>query len=209
MKLYDFTPAPNPRRVRIFLAEKDIEVENIQVNLAEKEQLSDAHKARNPTLDVPVLELDDGTYIHQVNAICRYIEETHPQNPLYGRNPVERAQVEAWNHQMFLTGMMGVADAYRNTTELFVDRALPGKHDYPQIPELAKRGFKRIPHYFNDMNEHFASNEYVVGDYFSIADITAFVTIDFAKWVKQAPAEEHTHLKAWYERIAARPSATA
>lgn len=209
MKLYDFTPAPNPRRVRIFMAEKGIEAEFIQVNLLEKEQLGDAHKARNPTLDLPVLELDDGTCIHQVNAICRYLEEIYPENPLFGRNPVERAQVEAWNHQMFLSGMMGVADAYRNTAELFIDRALPGVHDYPQIDDLAKRGFKRIPHYFDDMNSHFGENDYVVGDYFSVADITAFVTVDFAKWVKQFPSDEHTNLNAWYERIAARPSTSA
>ncbi len=209
MKLYDFTPAPNPRRVRIFLAEKGIETENIQVNLAEKEQLSEAHKARNPTLEVPVLELDDGTFIHQVNAICRYLEETHPENPLFGRDPLERSKVEAWNHQIFLSGMMGIAEAYRNTTGLFVDRALPGPHDYPQSPELAERGFMRISHFFEDMNTHFADNEYVVGDYFSIADITAFVSVDFAKWVKQFPADEHTNLKAWYDRIAERPSSKA
>jgi len=209
MKLYDFTPAPNPRRVRIFLAEKGVETENIQVDLRSQEQLGDAHRARNPTLDVPVLELDDGTCIHQVNAICRYLEETFPENPLYGRNPVERAKVEAWQHQIFLNGLMAIAEAYRNTTELFVDRALPGPHDYPQSPELAERGFQRIPHFFEDMNTHFADNEYVVDDYFSVADICAFISVDFAKWVKQGPTDEHEHLKAWYARVAERPSMSA
>ena len=141
MKLYDFKPAPNPRRVRIFMAEKGVEYENIQVDMMKQEQFSDAHRQRNPTLDIPVLELDDGTCIHQVNAICRYIDETEPQNPLFGRDPVERAQVESWNHRIVSNGLVAVAEAYRNGSPMFEGRGLPGPHDYPQSPELAERGF--------------------------------------------------------------------
>lgn len=209
MKLYDFTPAPNPRRVRIFLAEKGIETENIQVNIAEGEQLSEAHKARNPLLDLPVLELDDGTCLHQVSAICRYVEETYPESPLYGRTPIERAQTESWNHQIVQNGFTAVAEAYRNTTEMFVGRGLPGPHDYPQSPELAERGFLRVRNFFDDLETHFSNQKYIMGDYFSVADITAFVAIDFAKWVKQGIPEEHKNLQRWYDLVNARPSSSA
>ncbi len=193
----------------MFLAEKGITTENIQVDIPSGEQLSDEHRKRNPTLDLPVLELDDGTYIHQVNAICRYLEEAHPDIPLFGRTAIERAKVEAWNHQIILNGFMAVAEAYRNTTKMFIGRALPGPHDYPQSPELAERGFMRITNFFDDMEKHFSINEYVVGEYFSVADITAFVSIDFAKWVKQTLPETHENLQRWYEQIAARPSSSA
>lgn len=209
MKLYDFAPAPNPRRVRMFLAEKDIETENIQIDLPGGEQLGEEHKKRNPTLDLPVLELDDGTHLHQVNAICRYIEETHPEIPLFGRTTIERAHVEAWNHQIVLNGFMAVAEAYRNTAEMFKGRGLPGPHDYPQSAELAERGFMRMPNFYDDMEKHFSTNEYVVGDYFSVADITAFITIDFAKWVKQTIPDTQPNLLRWYEQVAARPSSSA
>lgn len=209
MKLYDFTPAPNPRRVRIFLAEKGIETENIQIDLPGGEQLGEEHKKRNPMLDLPVLELDDGTCIHQVNAICRYLEEAYPENPLFGRTTLERAEVESWNHQMIMNGFMAVGEAYRNTTNMFIGRGLPGPHDYAQSPELAERGFMRITNFFDDMEKHFADNEFVVGDYFSVADITTLVSIDFAKWVKQKIPESHQHLQRWYDLVAARPSSSA
>jgi len=209
MKLYDFAPAPNPRRVRMFLAEKGVEVENTQIDLVKGEQRSDAFRTINPAMDVPVLELDDGRRIHQVDAICRYLEETYPQNPLWGRDAYERAQVNIHNHQIMLNGLMAVAEAYRNKAPMFVGRAVPGPHDYPQSPELAERGFARIANFFADMNEHFASSEYVVGDYFSIADIQTLIVIDFAKWVKVKVSPEQTHLQRWYDQVSARPSASA
>lgn len=209
MKLYDFAPAPNPRRVRFFLAEKGVEVDNQQVDLTKGEQRSEAFRAINPAMDVPVLELDDGRFIHQVDAICRYLEELYPQNPLWGRDSFERAQVNIHNHQIMLNGLMAVAEAYRNTTPMFVDRAVPGPHNYAQSPELAARGMLRVANFFSDMDAHFAANQYVVGDYFSIADIQAVVVIDFAKWVKVRIAPEQQHLQRWYDQVSARPAAKA
>ncbi|MFW2421862.1 MAG: glutathione S-transferase family protein [Porticoccaceae bacterium] len=209
MKLYDFAPAPNPRRVRIFLAEKGVAVDAVQIDLTKGEQRTEEFRAINPAMDVPVLELDDGRRIHQVDAICRYLEETYPDNPLWGRDAFERAQVNIHNHQIMLNGLLAVAEAYRNTTPMFVDRAVPGPHNYVQSPELAERGMLRVANFFNDMDAHFATSEYVVGDYFSIADIQALIVIDFAKWVKVRIAPEQENLQRWYDQVSARPSASA
>lgn len=209
MKLYDFKIAPNPRRVRIFLAEKGIELETVQVNIREGEQFSEAHRKRNPTLDVPVLELDDGTCIHQVDAICRYIEEVHPEPALWGRNPVERARVEAWNHQIWMNGFLAVGEAYRNTTPIFVGRALSGPHNYEQSPEMGARGLLRIDNFYADMDKHFEHHRFVLGDYYSVADITAYVTLLFAKWVKRQPSEDQANLTRWYREMDERPSSAA
>ena len=209
MKLYDFAPAPNPRRVRMFLAEKGVAVDAVQIDLTKGEQRTEEFRAINPAMDVPVLELDDGRRIHQVDAICRYLEEIYPDNPLWGRDPFERAQVNIHNHQIMLNGLLAVAEAYRNTTPMFVDRAVPGPHNYPQSPELAERGMLRVANFFSDMDAYFAASEYVVGDYFSVADIQALIVIDFAKWVKVRIAPEQENLQRWYDQVSARPSASA
>jgi len=209
MKLYDYKQAPNPRRVRIFMAEKAVEIETVQIDLMNGEQFSENFRKINPLCDVPVLELDDGSCISQVNAICLYLEEIVPDKPLFGRNPLERALVESFNHQIQLNGGLAAAEAFRNSTPGFKNRALTGPHNYAQIPELAERGLLRIDHFFKDMDEHFANNQYMVEDYFSVADISAFVAIKFAKWVKKTIPENCANLQRWYDQISDRPSAKA
>jgi glutathione S-transferase len=141
MKLYDFALAPNPRRVRMFLAEKGVEVPSVQVNTREREQFSGAFRAINPNCQVPALELDDGTIITESVAICRYFEETHPEPPLIGRDTVDRAIVEMWNRRVEFDGYLAVAEAVRNSLPMFEDRALSGvPGGVPQIPALAERG---------------------------------------------------------------------
>jgi glutathione S-transferase len=206
MKLYDYAIAPNPRRVTIFIAEKGIEIETVQIDLRAGEHKTPEFTALNPMQDVPALELDDGSCIHQVNAICRYLDELYPQPPLYGRTPKERAQVESWNHQIQNNGILAVAEAYRNSSPNFVNRAVSGPNAYAQIPELGERGLARISDFFTDMDAHFADNQFVLGDYFSVVDITAYITIDFAKWVKMRIPKECTHLKRWFDGMSARPS---
>ena len=132
MKLYDYAAAPNPRRVAIFLAEKGIELETVQVDLITGEHKGEAFTAFNPMQDVPALELDDGSCLNQVNAICQYLEELYPDNPLYGRNPLERARVESWNHRIQDNGVAAVAEAFRNASPNFKGRALPGPRSYEQ-----------------------------------------------------------------------------
>jgi glutathione S-transferase len=209
MKFYDCATAPSPRRVRIFLAEKGIELETIQVDLAKGEQFSEEYKAINPLGEVPLLALDDGSTISQVNAICRYLEELYPDIPLHGRNPVERAQVESSNNQIQANGLSAVAEAFRNASPGFKHRAMPGPHDYEQIPQLAERGLLRLDNLFSDLNSHLAASQYIIGDYFSVADITALTTVDFAKWVKKRIPEDCVNLQRWHDKVSGRPSAKA
>tara|TARA_B110000495_G_scaffold196617_1_gene205697 strand:- start:2571 stop:3146 length:576 start_codon:yes stop_codon:yes gene_type:complete len=191
------------------MAEKNIQIETIQVDLGSGEQFSDEFKAINPLMEVPFLQLDDGSSISQVNAICRYLEEIYPDNPLYGRTPIERALVESANNRVTMNGFAAGAEALRNSAPGMKNRAMPGPYNYSQIPELAARGLERIDNCFSDLDSHFESSHYMVEDYFSVADISALVFIDFAKWVKKRIPENHTNLARWYAEVSQRPSAKA
>ena len=138
MKFYDCATAPSPRRVRIFLAEKGISIDTVQVDLRNNEQFTPAFRAINPDCTVPALVLDDGTVIADAVAICDYIEELHPDPPLIGATPQERAVVTALNRQIERDGFFAAMDAFRNTAKGLKGRALPGPHDYEQIPELGR-----------------------------------------------------------------------
>ncbi len=209
MKLYDYKQAPNPRRVRMFMAEKGIEIETVQVNLMKLEQHSEAYKKINPAGEVPTLQLDDGSCISQTNAICRYLEDIYPDPPLYGRTPLERAQVESQNHLIQMNGIVAGGEAFRNASPNFKNRAISGPHAYAQIPELAERGLKRIDNLLADLDKHFSNEQFLVEEYFSVADITAFCTIGFVRWVKKTIPSECTHLQRWYDQVALRPSSKA
>lgn len=209
MKLYDFTIAPNPRRVRIFLAEKGVEIPTVQVDLMQGAQFSPDFSKKGPLNDVPVLELDNGVCISQVNAICRYIEAKYPQNPLYGSTAEEIGLIEMWNHIAFMNGIGAVAESFRNGAEMFKDRALVGPHAYAQIPALVGRGNQRTLDFFADTNQHLANHQFMAGDNYSVADITALVAVDFAQWIKLEVPVEHEHLKRWYAEVSKRPSAQA
>jgi glutathione S-transferase len=209
MKLYDFAAAPNPRRVRIFIAEKGIDVAMEQVDLRAGAHLEPDFAKINPWLTVPVLELDDGTRIAECVAISRYFEEIHPEPPLWGRGPAEIAQVEMWQHHCEIEGFFGVRDALRNSAERLKGRAMTGPADVEQIPALAERGRRQVEHFIAELDERLADNEFVAGETFSIADITAFCAVDFAAWVKVGITDDQPHAKRWYDAINARPSAQA
>ncbi len=209
MKLYDFNPAPNPRRVRIFAAEKGIALEIVPVDLRGGGQFEDSFRAVNPRCAVPVLQLDDGTRITESVAICRYLEETHPEPPLMGTGALEKAVVEMWHRRIEMEGLVAVAEALRNSANRFKDRALPGDVPYAQIPELAERGRRRVGHFFDMLDARLSESDFVAGPGFTVADIAAMVAVDFAAWVKATPPESATSLKVWYERVSARPSAAA
>ena len=209
MKLYDCTTAPSPRRVRIFLAEKGISVPLVQVDLRHGEQLGAAFRAINPEATVPVLELDDGTRIADIVGICRYVEETHPTPPLMGTNAADKALVESCQRWCEREGFYAAMEAFRNATPGLKDRALPGPQNYPQIPALAERGRARLQHFFAQLDARLRASEFVAGARYTIADITALVSLDFAGWMKVKPHPALDALAGWYERVSARASASA
>jgi glutathione S-transferase len=209
MKFYDCATAPSPRRVRIFLAEKGVSLPTVQVDLRNGEQFSEAFRAINPDCTVPVLVLDDGTTIADAVAICGYIEELHPEPPLIGASPQERAIVTALNRQIERDGFFAAMDAFRNATKGLKGRALPGPHDYEQIPELAERGRIRVEHFFRGMDARLRDREFVAGSRFTIADISTLVLIDLAGRAKLSVPDECANLRRWHAVVSARPSAKA
>jgi glutathione S-transferase len=209
VKFYDCTTAPSPRRVRIFLAEKGIALPMVQVNLRQGEQFSAAFRALNPDSTVPVLELDNGRCITDIVAICRYFEEMHPAPPLMGIDAEDKAVIEMRQRWCEREGFYAAMDAFRNATPGLKGRALPGPEDYEQIPALAERGRARLNSFFRRLDALLAASEFVAGPRYTIADITALVSIDFAGWRKLAPPEELVHLRRWHAAVSARPSAAA
>ena len=209
MKLYDFTMAPNPRRVRIFLAEKGVEVETEQVDIPAGQNIAAEFRAINPRALLPTLVLDDGTVIDESVAICRYFEELHPEPPLMGTDAKSKAVIESAQRHMEWDGLMPVADAFRNGNPAFADRAVSGTEGVPVIAELVDRGKSLAGRFYDSLNATLADSEYVAGDSFSIADITAFCVVDFAKWVQIRAGDEHPHLQRWYNAVKARPSSAA
>jgi len=195
--------------VRIFLAEKGIELDTVQVDLGSGEQLGEAFRKVNPDCVVPALELDDGTCLSEVVAICQYLEELHPEPQLLGATSLERAQVTMWNAKVEQLGLLGMMDAFRNSAKGLVGRALPGPEPYAQIPELAERGRKRVLQFFSRLDDQLSHNDFVAGGQFSIADISALVLVDFAGWVKLPVPASAEHLSRWYAEVSKRPSAAA
>lgn len=209
MKFYDCKTAPSPRRVRIFIAEKGMDIETVQVDLGGGEQFGEAFRKINADCVVPALELDDGTCISEVLAICSYLEELHPEPNLMGTNAAERASVLMWNTKIEQQGFMAIADAVRNVAERLKNRAVTGPEPYAQIPQLAERGRKRAAQFFQRLDGQLANSAFVAGDSYSIADISALVVTDFATRVKISLPDDAENLQRWYESVAGRPSASA
>ena len=209
MKLYDCTKAPNPRRVRIFLAEKGIDVEKVEIDIAGGENLGADFKVINPRGMLPTLVLDDGTCFDETVAICRYFEEIQPDPPLLGTDAKSKALIESRQRQMELDGLASVADVFRNSHPAFANRGLQGVENVAAINSLVERGTAATQRFFDRLNAILSESQYVAGDGFSIADITAICAVDFAKWVKLRLGDEHAHSRRWYQEVAVRPSMTA
>lgn len=207
MKFYDCQTAPSPRRVRIFFAEKGLDIETVQIDLGKGEQFSEAFRKVNPDCVVPALELDDGSCISEVIAICQYVEDLHPEPVLLGSSPAERARVSMWNAKIEQQGLLAMMDAFRNSAKGLVDRALTGPEAYAQIPELAERGRQRVQRFLYRLNDQLADNAFVAGENYSTADISAMVLVDFATWIKIAIPDDASHLARWHAEVSKRPSA--
>jgi glutathione S-transferase len=204
--LYDCATAPSPRCARIFLAEKGIVYESVQVDLRNSEQLSTAYQKINPQCTVPALRTEEGAMLTDNAAITAYLEARYPEPPLLGTTPNEKAQIASWNWRVEFEGLLAVAEALRNSAPAMANRALPGQMDYPQIPELAQRGLARVQQFLVMLNEHLAERDFIATDSFSVADITAVVALDFARVVRVKPGEQHPHLQRWRAAMAQRPS---
>jgi glutathione S-transferase len=209
MKLYDCATAPSPRRVRIFAAEKGIELDKVEIDLKTGAQFAPEFRALNPDCVVPVLELDDGTAISEVLAICQYLEELHPDPALFGRTAEQRATSTMWNNKIEQHGLMHMRDAFRNSAKGLRGHAITGPHSVDQIPELAERGRQCVIAFFDRLEQQLAGRAFITGDEYSIADITGLVLVDFARWIKLDLSEDAVNLRRWYDAVSTRPSAKA
>ena len=202
MKLYDSAMAPNPRRVRIFLAEKGIEVPVEQVDIAKGENRKPPFLAKNPMGTLPVLELDDGTHIAESIAICRYFEALQPDPPLFGVDTQDIATVEMWNRRMELEVFNMITGCFRNTHDFFKGRI-------PQVPEYGEvcRGAaeKRLAW----LDKVLADRDFIAGARFSVADITALCGIDFGRVTAIGIQPDQKNLARWHQAVSTRPSAKA
>lgn len=206
MQLYDF-PAPTPRRIRMFLAEKGIDIPRVRVDIANGEQFSPAFRALNPSCTVPALMLDNGTVISEVPAIWHYLEATYSKPALLGHAPEEAAVIMMWERRMELDGYYAAAEAFRNSAPAFARHALTGPHEYDQIEAVAERGKARVLNFYSDLDKRLSTVSFVAGPAFTAADITAIVSVDFAQNAVGIDIPKHCeHLLRWQERIAQRPS---
>lgn len=203
MKLYDSRLAPNPRRVRIFLAEKNIAVPTEQVDIVKLEHKSPEYTAINPLQRMPSLVLDDGTIITESIAICRYFEILNPEPPLFGTGPKDAAIVEMWNRRVEINFLSNVAAVFRHTHPAMKEL------EVPQVPAWAEANRPRISWFLEMLNLELTNREFVAGDRYTVADITMQVAIDFMKPARLSIPEDAANVKRWHAAVSARPSSSA
>jgi len=203
MKIYDLKAGLNTRRVRIFLAEKGIEVPRVEVDMAAGENQRPEYLAKNPMGTMPLLELDDGTMIAESIAICRYFEILHPDPPLFGVGALGQARVEMWNRRCELSLFFPVAHVFRHTHPAMKEL------EVPQVPAWAEANRPRVVDFLRILDAELGRKPFVAGERFTVADITALCAVDFMKPARIAAPEELTNLKRWHAEVSARPSTKA
>jgi glutathione S-transferase len=203
MKLYDTRVAPNPRRVRIFLAEKGLSIPTVEVDLGKMEHKAPAYGAVNPLQRTPALELDDGTVITESIAICRYLEELHPEPPLFGTDALGRASVEMWQRRIEFGLLAAAANALRHLHPAMAQM------EVPQVPAWGEANKPRVIEFLGVLDAQLAGREFVCTDRFTVADITGLVGIDFMRPARIAVPEELANVRRWHAALSARPSARA
>jgi len=208
MLFYDCSTAPSPRRARMFIAEKGLEIETRNISIAEGEQLRPEFLSVNPRATVPVLVTDDGTTLTENLGIAAYLDAAFPEPPLMGRTPEEKGLVLMWNATAETQGGLPIAEALRNGNPHMKGRAVTGTANYDQIPELAERGLARAAAFFDLLEDRLQQSPFIATDHFTLADITAYVFVDFARVIKMRIPEENTASQAWFAAIKSRPSAS-
>jgi glutathione S-transferase len=203
MKLYDGGRAPNPRRVRVFLAEKGLTVPTEPVDLGAMQHKSVDFAAINPIQRVPVLVLDDGTIIAESIAICRYFEALHPDPSLFGVGAKQIAEIEMWNRRLELNLLFPIAHVFRNTHPAMKEM------EVPQVPAWAEANKPRVMEFLAIFDEALKNRPFAAGDRYSVADITGLVAVDFMKPAKLAVPETCANVRRWHAAVSTRPSASA
>lgn len=203
MKLYDGGRAPNPRRVTVFLAEKGIDIERVPVDMGNLGHKSEEVTGLNPLQRLPVLVLDDGTALSESVAICRYLEELYPEPPLLGVDARDRAIVEMWNRRVELHFLASVAAAFRHTHPAMKE------WEVPQVAEWGEANRPKALAFLELLDMELATREFIAGDRYTIADITAMIAVDFMKPARIDKPEHLENLMRWYQAVSSRPSAQA
>jgi glutathione S-transferase len=203
MKIYDFAFAPNPRRLRIFVAEKGLKIPIEQVDIFTGKNRTPEMLAKNPAGGLPVMELDDGTHLAESVAICRYLESLHPEPNMMGKNSREQADIEMWNRRVELGLFSAAGRAFQHTNELFKARL-------KQFPEYGETQREAVTQQLQWLDAQIGNKPFIAGDRFTIADITAEVAVDFAAQAAGVTADPGLkNLGRWYESVSSRPSAKA
>ena len=202
MKFYDLTGSPNTRRVRIFLAEKRVELDTVAIDISKGENKTPEYLAKNPLGMMPLLELDDGTFVAESIAICRYIDELHPEPPMFGRNALERAQVEMWNRRMELEILMPMMHVFSHTHEMW-------KGIRHQVAEWGEVNREKVMARLEWLDGELAGRPFVATDDYTVADITAQCGILLGKAVEIRVPDGSANLNAWWDRVTSRPTARA
>jgi len=207
MKLYNFTPAANALRVEMFLNEKNIQLETVQVNVREDEIFKEPYNTMNPFNCVPFLELDDGTVISETISICRYLESIYPTPSLFGENSKDEAIIDMWNRRIELDGFLPLLHSVRNKTSFFAGKVVPGtRNKIKQSPELVIRGIEMFKILLNRINPHLEHNQFISGEKFSIADITGHFMLHLSKILKIHLKKEYVNVFRWQMELEKRTS---
>ena len=203
MKLYDLPASPNARRVRVFIAEKQLQIDVVPINMMTGENKTEEYLSKNPLGRMPLLELDDGTCIAESIAICRYLENEHPDPPLFGTSSLEQATIEMWQRRMEFQFLNPMINIFRNTHEMWKDRMI-------QIPQIAEIESKDVKEKMVWLNRELEGREYIAGETYSVADITAQCAFVMGKAaVGIRIPEDLSNLDAWWSRVTSRPTARA
>jgi glutathione S-transferase len=207
MKLYNFTPAANALRVEMFLSEKNIKLETVQVNVREDEIFKEPYNTMNPFNCVPFLELDDGTVISETISICRYLESIDPTPSLFGKNSKDEAIIDMWNRRIELDGFLPLLHSVRNKTSFFAGKVIPGtRNKMKQSPELVIRGIEMFKILLNRIEPHLEHNQFISGERFSIADITGHFMLYLSKILKIDLKKEYVNVFRWQVELEKRTS---
>ena len=207
MKLYTFAPAANALRVEMFLREKELKLETISVNVREDELFKEPYNSMNPFNCIPFLELENGTIITETISICRYLDEQSNSSKLFGNDSEERAIIDMWNRRIELDGFLPLLHSVRNKTSFFKGKVVPGtRTSITQCPEIVERGIEMFDILLNRIEPHLSKNKFLLGDKFTIADITSHFMFNLSNMLKIDFGQKYKNVYRWKSDLEKRPS---